>query len=90
MKEIALVLFMQALALAIEFIDTGTLTPSVKKRLSIEAIVLVVYVAGNTVFKGMISTELLSLIGTVYVGLVCASLFKFLNGMKQNVTDLTD
>ena len=90
MKEIALVLFMQALALAIEFIDTGTLTPSVKKRLSIEAIVLVVYVAGNTVFKGMISTELLSLIGTVYIGLVCASLLKLLNGMKQNVTDLTD
>lgn len=90
MKEIALVLFMQVLSLVIEYVDTQTLTPSVKKRLAIEGIIAVIYISGNTVFKGMISTELLTLIGTVYIGLVCASLFSFLNGKKDKSIDLSD
>lgn len=91
MKEIALVVFMQVLSLVLELIDTGTLKPSVKKRLAVESCVLIVYVLGMTVFKGMISHELLALIGTVYVGIVCTTLFKFLNGKKDNTDiDLND
>lgn len=87
LKQIGLVLFMQVLSLVLELIDTGTLKPSVKKRLAVEFIVLLVYVSGLTVFNGLISEELLTLIGTVYIGVVCASLFKFLNGKKESVTD---
>lgn len=70
LKAIGLVVFMQVLSLALEFIDTGTLKPSVKKRIAVELIVLSVYVSGVTVFKGMISDELISLIGTVYLAVV--------------------
>ena len=65
LKAIGLVVFMQLLSLALEFIDTGTLKPSVRKRISVELIVLSVYVVGMTLFKGMISNELLTFIGTV-------------------------
>lgn len=82
MKEILLVLFMQVLSLVLEYVNTGTLSPSVKKRLIVESIVLVVYIAGMTVFKGMISDELLSLIGTIYLATVCRTLFVFLNSKK--------
>ena len=50
LKAIGLVVFMQLLSLALEFIDTGTLKPSVRKRIAVELIVLSVYVAGMTVF----------------------------------------
>lgn len=90
MKEIALVLFMQVLSLLLEYIDTQTLTPTVKKRLAVEGVIAVIYISGNTVFKGMISTELLTLIGTVYIGLVCASLFNFLNEKKDKHVDLSE
>lgn len=91
MKEIALVVFMQVLSLVLELIDTGTLKPSVKKRLAVESCVLLIYVLGMTVFKGMISDELLALIGTVYVGIVCTTLFKFLSDKKDNTDiDLND
>lgn len=91
MKEIALVVFMQVLSLVLELIDTGTLKPSVKKRLAVESCVLIVYVLGMTAFKGMISHELLALIGTVYIGIVCTTLFKFLNSKKDNTdVDLND
>ena len=49
LKAIGLVVFMQLLSLALEFIDTGTLKPSVRKRIAVELIVLSVYVAGMTV-----------------------------------------
>ena len=42
---------MQLLSLALEFIDTGTLNPSVRKRIAVELIVLSVYVAGMTRLK---------------------------------------
>lgn len=85
MREIGLVLFMQVLSLVLEFIDTGTLKPSVKKRIAVEVIVLLVYVAGMTVFKGMISDELITLIGTVYLAVVVSHLYKFLTDKKDNI-----
>lgn len=85
LKAIGLVVFMQLLSLALEFIDTGTLKPSVRKRISVELIVLSVYVAGMTVFKGMISNELLTLIGTVYLTVVVSRLYKFLTNKKGEI-----
>lgn len=85
LKAIGLVVFMQLLSLALEFIDTGTLKPSVRKRISVELIVLSVYVAGMTVFKGMISNELLTLIGTVYLTVVVSHLHKFLTNKKGEI-----
>lgn len=87
MKEIGLVVFMQVLSLLLEFIDTGTLKPSVKKRLAIEVIVLLVYISGVTVFAGMISDELITLIGTVYVAIVVSHLYKFLTSKKNEIED---
>lgn len=86
MKQIALVVFMQLLSLALEFIDTGTLKPSVRKRMAVELIVLLVYVSGMTVFKGMISDELIALIGTVYLAVVVSHLYKFLTDKKEEIT----
>lgn len=85
LKEIGLVVFMQVLSLILEFIDTGTLKPSVIKRIAVELIVLSVYVAGMTVFKGMISDELLTLIGTVYLAVVVSRLYKFLTDKKEEI-----
>lgn len=85
-KQIALVLFMQVLSLALEFIDTGTLKPSVRKRMAVEVIVLMVYISGMTVFKGMISDELIALIGTVYLAVVVSHLYKFLTDKKEEIT----
>ena len=85
LKEIGLVVFMQVLSLILEFIDTGTLKPSVRKRIAVELIVLSVYVAGMTVFKGMISNELISLIGTVYLAVVVSHLYKFLTNKKEEI-----
>lgn len=85
LKAIGLVVFMQLLSLALEFIDTGTLKPSVKKRIAVELIVLSVYVSGVTVFKGMISDELISLIGTVYLAVVVSHLHKFLTNKKGEI-----
>lgn len=85
LKAIGLVVFMQLLSLALEFIDTGTLKPSVRKRISVELIVLSVYVAGMTVFKGMISDGLLTLIGTVYLTVVVSNLYKFLTNKKEEI-----
>ena len=85
LKAIGLVVFMQLLSLALEFIDTGTLKPSVKKRISVELIVLSVYVAGMTVFKGMISNELLTLIGTVYLTVVGSHLYKYLHNKNEKI-----
>ena len=87
MKEIGLVVFMQMLSLLLEFIDTGTLKPSVKKRLAVEVIVLLVYISGLTVFAGMISDELITLIGTVYVAVVASHLYKFLTAKKNEIED---
>ena len=87
MKEIGLVVFMQMLSLLLEFIDTGTLKPSVKKRLAVEFIVLLVYISGLTVFAGMISNELITLIGTVYVAVVVSHLYKFLTAKKNEIED---
>lgn len=87
MKEIGLVVFMQMLSLLLEFIDTGTLKPSVKKRLAVEFIVLLVYISGLTVFKGMISDELIALVGTVYVAVVVSHLYKFLTAKKNEIED---
>lgn len=87
MKEIGLVVFMQMLSLLLEFIDTGTLKPSVKKRLAVEFIVLLVYISGLTVFAGMISDELITLIGTVYVAVVVSHLYKFLTAKKNEIED---
>lgn len=84
-KQIALVLFMQVLSLTLEFIDTGTLKPSVRKRIAVELIVLLVYISGVTVFKGMISDELLTLIGTVYLAVVVSHLYKFLTDKKESI-----
>ena len=84
-KQIALVVFMQLLSLALEFIDTGSLKPSVRKRIAVELIVLVVYVSGMTVFKGMISDELITLIGTVYLAVVVSHLYKFLTNKKEEI-----
>lgn len=84
-KQIALVVFMQLLSLALEFIDTGTLKPSVRKRMAVELIVLAVYVSGMTVFKGMISDELITLIGTVYLAVVVSHLYKFLTNKKEEI-----
>lgn len=85
MKQIALVVFMQLLSLVLEFIDTGTLKPSVRKRIAVELIVLLVYVSGMTVFKGMISDELIALIGTVYLAVVVSHLYKFLTDKKEEI-----
>lgn len=85
MKEIGLVVFMQMLSLLLEFIDTGTLKPSVKKRLAVEFIILLVYISGLTVFAGMISDELITLIGTVYVAVVVSHLYKFLTAKKEEI-----
>lgn len=87
MKEIGLVVFMQMLSLLLEFIDTGTLKPSVRKRLAVEFIVLLVYISGLTVFAGMISDELITLIGTVYVAVVVSHLYKFLTAKKKEIED---
>ena len=84
-KQIALVLFMQVLSLALEFIDTGTLKPSVRKRMAVELIVLLVYISGMTIFKGMISDELITLIGTVYLAVVVSHLYKFLTDKKEDI-----
>lgn len=85
MREIGLVVFMQILSLLLEFIDTGTLKPSVKKRIAVELIVLLVYISGMTIFKGMISDELITLIGTVYLAVVVSHLYKFLTDKKENI-----
>ena len=85
LRAIGLVVFMQLLSLALEFIDTGTLKPSVRKRMAVELIVLAVYVAGMTVFKGMISDELISLVGTVYLTVVVSHLYKFLTNKKEGI-----
>jgi hypothetical protein len=85
LRAIGLVVFMQLLSLALEFIDTGTLKPSVRKRVVVELIVLSVYVAGMTVFKGMISDELISLVGTVYLAVVVSHLYKFLTNKKEEI-----
>ena len=85
LKAIGLVAFMQLLSLALEFIDTGTLKPSVRKRIVVELIVLSVYIAGMTVFKGMISDELISLVGTVYLAVVVSHLYKFLTNKKGEI-----
>lgn len=85
MREIGLVVFMQVLSLLLEFIDTGTLKPSVKKRIAVELIVLLVYISGMTIFKGMISDELITLIGTVYLAVVVSHLYKFLTDKKENI-----
>lgn len=85
MKQIALVVFMQLLSLALEFINTGTLKPSVRKRMAVELIVLSVYISGMTVFKGMISDELITLIGTVYLTVVVSHLYKFLTDKKDEL-----
>lgn len=85
LKEIGLVVFMQVLSLILEFIDTGTLKPSVRKRITVELIVLSVYVSGMTVFKGMISGELITLIGTVYLAVVVSHLYKFLTDKKEEI-----
>ena len=85
LKEIGLVVFMQVLSLILEFIDTGTLKPSVRKRIAVELIVLLVYISGMTVFKGMISDELLTLIGTVYLAVVVSHLYKFLTDKKEEI-----
>ena len=84
-KQIALVLFMQVLSLTLEFINTGTLKPSVRKRIAVELIVLLVYISGMTVFKGMISDELLTLIGTVYLAVVVSHLYKFLTDKRESI-----
>ena len=84
-KQIALVVFMQLLSLALEFINTGTLKPSVRKRMAVELIVLSVYISGMTVFKGMISDELITLIGTVYLTVVVSHLYKFLTDKKDEL-----
>lgn len=89
-KQIALVLFMQVLSLALEFIDTGTLKPSVRKRMAVEFIVLLVYISGMTVFKGMISDELIALIGTVYLAVVVSHLYKFLTDKKEDIVKEED
>ncbi len=81
---------MQVLSLLLEYVDTKTLSPTVKKRIAIELIIASIYVSGMTWAKGMISLELLKLIGTVYIGIVCTSIFKFLNYKKEKPTDLTD
>ena len=85
LKAIGLVAFMQLLSLSLEFIDTGTLKPSVRKRIAVELIVLSVYIAGMTVFKGMISDELISLVGTVYLAVVVSHLYKFLTNKKGEI-----
>lgn len=85
LKAIGLVAFMQLLSLALEFIDTGTLKPSVRKRIAVELIVLSVYIAGMTVFKGIISDELISLVGTVYLAVVVSHLYKFLTNKKGEI-----
>ena len=85
MREIGLVVFMQVLSLLLEFIDTGTLKPSVKKRIAVELIVLLVYISGMTIFKGMISDELITLIGTVYLAVVVSHLYKFLTDKKEDI-----
>lgn len=90
LKEIALVLFMQVLSLVLEYIDTKTLSPTVKKRIAVELVIASIYISGMTWAKGMISHELLALIGTVYIGIVCTSIFKFLNYKKDHAVDLTD
>ncbi len=84
-KQIALVVFMQLLSLTLEFINTGTLKPSVRKRMAVELIVLSVYISGMTVFKGMISDELITLIGTVYLTVVVSHLYKFLTDKKDEL-----
>lgn len=89
-KEIGLVLFMQMLSLLLEYINTGTLKPSIKKRLVIEVIVLLVYISGLTVFAGMISDELITLIGTVYVAIVVSHLYKFLTSKKNELDNDDD
>lgn len=85
-KQIGLVAIMQVLSLVLEFIDTGTLSPTVRKRLSVEAIVLVVYVLGLTMFKGMIDDTLLVTIGSVYTLIVVKKLYEFLSHKKDEVT----
>ena len=85
LKAIGLVVFMQLLSLALEFIDTGTLKPSVRKRISVELIVLSFYFECMTVFKCMISNELLTLIGTVYLTVVVSHLYKFLTNKKGEI-----
>ena len=85
LRAIGLVVFMQLLSLALEFIDTGTLKPNVIKRIAVELIVLSVYVSGMTVFKGMISDELITLIGTVYLVVVVSRLYKFLTDKKEEI-----
>ena len=84
LKQIGLVLLMQVLSLLLEYLDTKTLTPTVKKRLAIECCVLVVYSSGMTVFRGMISEELLTLIGTAYTALVVSKLYFFVSSKDKD------
>ena len=89
-KQIGLVAIMQVLSLVLEFIDTGTLTPTVRKRLSVEAIVLLVYVLGLTVFKGMIDNTLLISIGSIYTLIVVKKLYEFINHKKESIGEGED
>ena len=84
LKQILLVVFMQGLSLFLEWLDTGTLSPTVKKRLALEGVVLGVYVSGLTVFSGMIDKELITLIGTAYSVLVVKKLYQFINSKGNN------
>lgn len=85
LKQIGLVAIMQILSLVLEFIDTNTLSPTVRKRLAVEAIVLIVYVLGMTVFKGMIDNTLLISIGSIYTLLVVKKLYTFISNKNSTV-----
>lgn len=85
LKQIALVALMQILSLVLEYMDTNTLSPTVKKRLVVEGIVFLIYVLGMTVFKGMIDESLITLIGTLYLALVVKKLYSFLSAKKDEL-----
>lgn len=84
-KQIALVALMQVLSLVLEYLDTNTLSPTVKKRLAVEGIVFLIYVLGLTFFKGMIDESLITLIGTIYLALVVKKLYVFLDSKKPEI-----
>lgn len=84
-KQIALVALMQVLSLILEYLDTNTLSPTVKKRLAVEGIVFLIYVLGLTFFKGMIDESLITLIGTIYLALVVKKLYVFLDSKKPEI-----
>lgn len=84
-KQIALVALMQILSLVLEYLDTNTLSPTVRKRLAVEGIVFLIYVLGLTIFKGMIDESLITLIGTIYLALVVKKLYVFLDSKKPDI-----